>query len=265
MPQIKKKVLYNPLEYFKRSKTFDFEEMDYNTNIKDEIKRVLDRNLETRENTIVSLNNIDSDKSINNDKMGSNSIDLSTKTLICIPHSNKSTQKLGKIGKFGKNDAFLKFFKDFKIEIPGNFIKTRLPVSRISVGINTSKEPSPINNGNIFHLKNFQPNFLENMLGINNSLMMTNHNNNIIKNNTNIVNLPMNPMNNTIFMYSSYPNDNYYLNPMINNNNNNQINGFGGGIGQNSMYSANNDKNFMMMGGLVNKFFIFIKIIIIFH
>jgi len=226
MKPLKKKVLYNPLSYFKRSNTFDCDETEYNINLKQEIKRVLDRNFDKySENSIVSLSELDSEKTVlpykeeGFMKNSSSDLNLSTKTFLYLPTIQSTSEKL---------DIFLKFLKDFKITIPIENVK--VPITKISIGINTSKAPSPINNGKYLNYQ--QPNFLESALGFNNNLM--------IVSNQQVSFLP----------YLINPMEQFYLNPMMINNGN-QI--FNNGYNQTELYSHNNvvDKNFLMMGGRV--------------
>ena len=222
MKPLKKKVLYNPLSYFKRANTFDFDETEYNINLKHEIKRVLDKNCEKySENSIVSLSEMDSEKTVmpykeeSFMKSSSSGLNLSTKTFLYLPTIQSNSEKL---------DIFLKFFKDFKINIP-NYCE--IPkITKISIGINTSKEPSPINNGKF--LNYHQPNFLESALGFNNGLMI------VSQQQKNFMGYLINPM------------EQFYLNPMMINGNNQMFNnGY-------QVYANNGmDKTFMMMGGRV--------------
>lgn len=166
---LKKKVLYNPLGYFKRSKTYDWDETEYSPTVKEEIQKLLDEKIESpknsneTENEIVSLRNIDSDQTLTNFEQAKQTKSISTKnvsssTFVCLPQK-----------KAPKIDIFLKFLKDFKLIIPNFSDVVNFPVTKISIGINTSKEPSPING------KGFpsQPNLLESLLGINNKLMIS--------------------------------------------------------------------------------------------
>ena len=69
---LKKKFLYNPLGYFKRSKTYDWDETEYSPTVKEEIQKLLDEKMESPKNSnetdneIVSLRNIDSEQTLVN-------------------------------------------------------------------------------------------------------------------------------------------------------------------------------------------------------
>lgn len=162
---LKKKFLYNPLSYFKRSKTYDWDETEYSPTVKEEIQKLLDEKIESPKNSnetneIVSLRNIDSDQTFLNFEETKQTKSISAKnvsssTFLCLPQK-----------KAPKIDIFLKFLKDFKPHFSDG---VNFPVTKISIGINTSKEPSPINGKGI----QSQPNLLESLLGINTKLMIS--------------------------------------------------------------------------------------------
>ena len=164
MKTLKKQFIYNPLGYFRRSKTFDFDEIGFAPKVKQEIERVLDEKLDLSEEKtdtdIVSLRDLDSQNTISRSLLpGSTMKELSTKTFLCLPL--KKPQNL---------DFLLEYFKEFKILIPD---KSRLPVRKISIGINTSKEPSPINGCNFLSAQ-LKPNFLQQVLGLKETMLRQN-------------------------------------------------------------------------------------------
>lgn len=177
----KKKVLYNPLSYFKRSKTLELDETLESPSIRDEIQRVLDKNhfcVKNQENDVevISLRDIETlstSNTINNSFKEDKKFLASAKSCFQIESKNNILGGL-KNADCDRNDFFIKFFKEFKINIPKNrknMNHTLSNLNKISIGINTSKEPSPINNNN----KNFpflQPNFLETALTFHNKMII---------------------------------------------------------------------------------------------
>lgn len=182
----KKKFLYNPLGFFKRSKTLESDgSEEINPNLKKEIIRGLDLeksfehipdNLneeETKQDDleVFSLRNIETQSTIN-------TINNSYKEV-----NEKFSNQFGVHAKnsffpnpqgFVKMDIFINFIKNFKIEIPKSRSSSLVGElkRKISIGINTSKEPSPINNN---QKNTFQPpNFLESALKFHNNLLINN-------------------------------------------------------------------------------------------
>jgi len=146
------------------------DETEFSSSVKDEIHRVLYDGLDSTQN--INGNEIPSLKDLDSDMDSQKTIvqfqeqksfkapskkEMSSNTFLCFPQN-----------KNPKLDIFLNFVKDFKIYIPNASDEIKFPMGKISIGVNTSKEPSPINGKNMYEV---QPNLLQNFLGINNKLI----------------------------------------------------------------------------------------------
>lgn len=192
----KKNNLYQPLSYFKRSKTCEFDEIESDSSIQDEIKQ-------EKKNNIVSLKELETEQSILNYTEDNKEI---SNTVICFPINGNGTKK---------HDIFLKFMKDFKITIPKTQIRRTsscLSNRKISIGINTSKEPSPINKNNGVSYCFSKPNFLESHLAINNKLLLNNASNSFHVYGYNPANSVSYPLLTYASSYTSFNPNQLYLN-----------------------------------------------------
>ena len=169
------------MSYYKKSKTLDIDEEIENSNVKKEIKRILKKNIDCindieNDTDIVSLNdfdNLSTNNTLNNFYKEDKKFIASAKSCFQIETNHNNSLKLSKNNnQCNQNDLLIMYCKDLKMNLPEkNTNGSATSLSKISIGINTSKEPSPINNIN----KNFgipKPNFLETALSLHNKIMI---------------------------------------------------------------------------------------------